>query len=72
MRKAVERALAFLADHQNAHGSFGARAYQGNVGITGLAALAFVAAGAVFGRRAMDTGRILVCRQGATRKPSRW
>lgn len=45
VRKTVDRALAFLAHHQNADGSFGTCGYQGNVGITGLAALAFVTAG---------------------------
>lgn len=44
-RKAIESGLKFLGDGQNGDGSFGKRGYQGNVGITSLAGLAFPAAG---------------------------
>lgn len=44
-RKAIEAGLTFLAKEQHEDGSFGKRGYQGNVGITSLAGLAFLAAG---------------------------
>ncbi|HTU21362.1 MAG TPA: sigma-70 family RNA polymerase sigma factor [Gemmataceae bacterium] len=44
-RKAIEAGLKLLAEEQHADGSFGKRGYQGNVGITSLAGLAFLAAG---------------------------
>jgi hypothetical protein len=44
-RKAIESGFKFLADKQREDGSFGNGSFQGNVGITSLAALAFVADG---------------------------
>jgi len=44
-QKTIEAGLKFLADEQHADGSFGKGAYNGNVGVTSLAGLAFFAAG---------------------------
>src|SRR5579871_1559167 len=44
-RKAIEAGLKFLSQEQHENGSFGKGAYQGNVGLTSLAGLAFFAAG---------------------------
>jgi hypothetical protein len=44
-RKAVDRALTFLAKAQGPDGSFGTEAYKGNVAVTALAGLAFLADG---------------------------
>ncbi|MGH7223426.1 MAG: prenyltransferase/squalene oxidase repeat-containing protein, partial [Gemmataceae bacterium] len=44
-RKAIEAGLKFLGEGQHENGSFGNGGYQGNVGITSLAGLAFLAAG---------------------------
>jgi hypothetical protein len=44
-RKAIEAGLKFLAEEQHEDGSFGKGGYQGNVAITSLAGLAFLAAG---------------------------
>ena len=43
--KAVEKGLEFLATRRRPDGSFGTGAYTGNVAITSLAALAFMAGG---------------------------
>src|SRR5947209_2041585 len=43
--KAIEEGLAFLKKEQRADGSFGTYAYQGNVAVTSLGALAFMSAG---------------------------
>src|SRR5690349_12493617 len=44
-RKAIEAGLKFLSEEQHEDGSFGKGAYEGNVGVTSLAGLAFFAAG---------------------------
>jgi hypothetical protein len=46
----VSRGLAWLATQQNDDGSFGTGAYRGNVAVTSLAALAFMANGSTPGR----------------------
>jgi hypothetical protein len=43
--KAIEAGLKYLSLRQNEDGSFGRNQYQGNVGVTSLAGLAFFAAG---------------------------
>jgi hypothetical protein len=43
--KAIERGLMYLRHARNADGSFGNQAYKGNVAVTSLAAMAFMAAG---------------------------
>src|SRR5947209_13292269 len=43
--QAIERGLAFLAARHNRDGSFGTGGYTGNVAVTSLGALAFMAAG---------------------------
>jgi hypothetical protein len=43
--QAIDRGLAFLASHRHADGSFGTNGYVGNVAVTSLAGLAFMAAG---------------------------
>ena len=43
--KAIDQGLACLAAHQQADGSFGTGGYRGNVAITALAGLAFLASG---------------------------
>ena len=51
MRLAVERGLAWLADHQAPDGSYGSLSHYGpHVGITGLAGLAFMSDGNMPGR----------------------
>jgi hypothetical protein len=47
---AIERGLSYLARNQQADGSFGTHNYQGNVAVTSLAALAFMAGGHLPGR----------------------
>src|SRR5687767_9999772 len=42
---AIERGLRFLADRKHKDGSYGSNAYSGNVAVTSLAALAFMAGG---------------------------
>ena len=50
-RAAIERGLAWLAEHQGADGSYGVMSHYGpHVGITGLAGLAFIADGNTPGR----------------------
>jgi hypothetical protein len=44
-RRAIDAGLAYLAKQQNEDGSWGTNAFKGNVGITGLAGSAFLAAG---------------------------
>src|SRR5262249_31724664 len=44
-RKAVDSGLAFLAQAQNADGSFGVNVYRGNVAVAGPGGLAFLADG---------------------------
>src|SRR5947209_10949812 len=43
--QAIERGLAYLRTHQHADGSFGTNGYSGNVAVTSLGALAFMAGG---------------------------
>jgi hypothetical protein len=43
--KAIERGLAFLSSRQHGDGSFGTNGYSGNVAVTSLAGLAFMAGG---------------------------
>jgi prenyltransferase beta subunit len=43
--QAIERGLAYLCAHQHQNGSFGTSGYTGNVAVTSLAALAFMAGG---------------------------
>jgi hypothetical protein len=50
MRRAVEKGLDYLAQAQSANGSFGSDRYGQHVGITALAALAFMADGHLPGR----------------------
>ncbi len=47
---AIDRGLQYLASHQASNGSFGDRQYAGNVAVTSLAALAFMAGGNQPGR----------------------
>ncbi|MBX6312504.1 MAG: prenyltransferase [Isosphaeraceae bacterium] len=47
---AIEAGLAWLARQQNTDGSFGSGAYRGNVAVTSLAGLAFMASGSTPGR----------------------
>ncbi len=49
-QEAINQGLEFLSNRQGADGSFGTGALQGNVGITGLAGLAFMAGGHQPGR----------------------
>jgi squalene cyclase len=48
--KAIEKGLAFLASRQQDDGSFGSGGYSRNVGVCGLAGMAFLAAGNTPGR----------------------
>lgn len=48
--KAIDAGLAWLAAQQNADGSFGSGAYRGNVAVTSLAGIAFMAHGSSPGR----------------------
>ena len=43
--RAIKEGLAWLAKQQNADGSFGSGTYRGNIAVTSLAGLAFMAAG---------------------------
>jgi len=49
-QRAIDRGLAYLVSRQHEDGSFGSGSYRGNVAITGLAGLAFLAAGSTPGR----------------------
>lgn len=44
-RRAIDDGLAWLAQQQNADGSYGSGAYRGNIAVTSLAGLAFMANG---------------------------
>jgi hypothetical protein len=48
--EAIQRGLAWLARSQSADGSFGVGAYRGNIAVTSLAGLAFMASGSSPGR----------------------
>ena len=48
--KSIEKGLAYLAGHQHPDGSFGSGAYRGNVAVTSLAGMAFLAEGSLPGR----------------------
>jgi prenyltransferase beta subunit len=48
--EAIEQGLAWLAKQQNADGSYGSGAYRGNIAVTSLAGLAFMASGSSPGR----------------------
>lgn len=48
--RAIQEGLAWLAGQQNGDGSFGSGAYRGNVAVTSLAGLAFMASGSTPGR----------------------
>ncbi len=48
--EAIHKGLQWLAGQQNADGSFGSGAYRGNVAVTSLAGLAFMASGSTPGR----------------------
>jgi len=48
--KSIERGLVYLASHQHPDGSFGSGAYRGNVAVTSLAGMAFLAEGSLPGR----------------------
>jgi hypothetical protein len=48
--RAIKNGLAWLARSQNADGSFGAGTYRGNIAITSVAGLAFMASGSSPGR----------------------
>jgi Prenyltransferase and squalene oxidase repeat len=47
---AIETGLSWLSGQQNADGSFGSGAYRGNIAVTSLAGLAFMASGSSPGR----------------------
>jgi hypothetical protein len=48
--RSIEQGLAWLAKQQNNDGSFGLSSYRGNIAVTSLAGLAFMAAGSSPGR----------------------
>ena len=48
--KAIERGLAWLGRSQNSDGSFGGGTYRGNIAVTSLSGLAFMASGSSPGR----------------------
>ncbi|MCA1686896.1 MAG: prenyltransferase, partial [Planctomycetia bacterium] len=48
--RAIRDGLAWLSKQQNADGSFGSGTYRGNIAVTSLAGLAFMAAGSSPGR----------------------
>ena len=48
--EAIKNGLAWLARTQNADGSFGSGTYRGNIAVTSLAGLAFMASGSSPGR----------------------
>src|SRR5205823_5648295 len=47
---AIQGGLAWLARNQNADGSFGTGTYRGNIAVTSVAGLAFMASGSTPGR----------------------
>src|SRR5581483_6610893 len=48
--RAIQSGLAWLARNQNPDGSFGTGTYRGNIAVTSLAGLAFMASGSSPGR----------------------
>src|SRR3954468_14035686 len=48
--QAIQKGLGWLARSQNADGSFGSGTYRGNIAVTSLAGLAFMAGGSSPGR----------------------
>jgi hypothetical protein len=48
--EAIKIGLAWLAQHQNPDGSYGTQSYRGNIAVTSLAGLAFMASGSSPGR----------------------
>ena len=48
--EAIKNGLAWLAQTQNADGSFGSGTYRGNIAVTSVAGLAFMASGSSPGR----------------------
>ena len=70
--QAVKNGLAFLASHRNRNGSFGTNGYTGNVAVTSLAALAFMAAGnqpnrGPYGRIVTDALRFVLSQENRDR-----
>ena len=64
----IDRGLTFLAARRNGDGSFGTNGYKGNVAVTSLAALAFMAAGnqpnrGPYGRIVMDALRFVMSQE---------
>lgn len=53
--RCIQNGLAWLARAQNADGSFGSGTYRGNIAVTSLSALAFMAAGSSPGRGPFGT-----------------
>jgi len=49
-QQAIDRALAYLAVNQHADGSFGSGSYRGNIAVTSLCGMAFMAGGNTPGR----------------------
>ena len=71
--QAVKSGLAFLASHRNRNGSFGTNGYAGNVAVTSLAALAFMAAGnqpnrGQYGRLVTDALRYVLSQENRDRR----
>jgi hypothetical protein len=63
--QAIDKGLAYLYSKRHARGSFGTNAYEGNVAVTSLAALAFMAAGhqpnrGAYGRAVTDALRFVL------------
>ena len=70
--QAVKNGLAFLASHRNRNGSFGTNGYTGNVAVTSLGALAFMAAGnqpnrGPYGRIVTDALRFVLSQENRDR-----
>jgi hypothetical protein len=66
--QAIERGLAFLASRRRGDGSFGTNGYMGNVAVTSLAAMAFMAAGhqpnrGTYGRFVTDALRFVLSQE---------
>jgi hypothetical protein len=65
---AIDRGLAFLRNQQGPTGGFGTNAYRGNVAVTSLAALAFMAGGhqpgrGAYGRAVTDALRFVLSQE---------
>ena len=60
---AIEKGLAWLSTQQNADGSFGSGAYRGNVAVTSLAAISFMASGSSPNRGPYGKGLAVRSRQ---------